>query len=89
MMPATNSKVDFVAPAKLCKWPSLGNRPRLDRDTYQVVEGTLDRCIAAFMERPEATRHLYEIHTAPQPPLVTEILSPEHIAELSRLREFL
>jgi hypothetical protein len=41
------------------------------------------------MGKPAATRHLYEIHTTPQPPLVTDILSPEHVTELSRLREFL
>jgi hypothetical protein len=88
-MSATDSKVNFDAAAALHKWPSLGNQRRLDRALYRVIEGTLDQCISAFMEKPEATRHLYEIHTAPQPPLVTEVLSPEHIAELSRLREFL
>ncbi|QPF93520.1 hypothetical protein [Bradyrhizobium commune] len=86
---ATDSKVDFGVPAVLHKWPSLANQRRPDRESYHVSEGTLDQCITAFMEKPPATRHLYEIHTAPQPPLVTEILSPEHIAELSRLREFL
>jgi len=42
-----------------------------------------------FMAKPESTRHLYEIQTAPQPPLVTDTLSAEHVAELARLREFL
>jgi hypothetical protein len=56
---------------------------------YQVREGTLDECISAFMEKPAPTRHLYEIHTAAQPPLVTDILSSEHVIELSRLREYL
>ncbi|WP_283842704.1 hypothetical protein [Bradyrhizobium sp. JYMT SZCCT0428] len=41
------------------------------------------------MAKPDSTRHLYEIQTAPQPPLVTEILLSEHVAELARLREFL
>ncbi|MGY4286072.1 hypothetical protein ACVWXO_005292 [Bradyrhizobium sp. LM2.7] len=85
----TDSKVNFGALAALHKWPSLANQRRPDREPYQVSEGTLDECISAFMGKPEATRHLYEIHTAPQPPLVTDILSPEHIIELSRLREFL
>lgn len=85
----TGSKVDFSAPAVLHKWPSLANQRRPDRDSYQVSEGTLDQCISAFMDKPATTRHLYEIHTAAQPPLVTDILSPEHVAELSRLREFL
>ena len=84
-----DSKVDFGARAVLHKWPSLANQRRPDRDCYQVSEGTLDECISAFMAKPPATRHLYEIHTAAQPPLVTDILSPDHIAELSRLREYL
>lgn len=83
------SKIDFSALAVLHKWPSLANQRRPDRDSYQVSEGTLDQCITAFMDKPATTRHLYEIHTAAQPPLVTDILSPEHVAELSRLREFL
>ena len=87
--PVTVSKVDFGALAVLHKWPSLGNQRRLDRAPYQLSEGTLDECISAFMEKPAATRHLYEIHTAPQPPLVTDILSPEHVIELARLREYL
>ncbi|WP_027551301.1 hypothetical protein [Bradyrhizobium sp. Cp5.3] len=85
----SDSKVNFSAAAVLYKWPSLGNQRRPDRTSYQVIEGTLDQCISAFMGKPAATRHLYEIRATPQPPLVTAILSPEHIAELSRLREFL
>jgi len=88
-MSSADSKVNFGAKANLRKWPSLENQRREDRPTYLVLEGTLDQCISAFMEKPQATRHLYQIHTSPQPPLVTEILSPEHILELSRLREFL
>ncbi|MGY4622350.1 hypothetical protein [Bradyrhizobium sp. USDA 4486] len=83
------SKVDFNALAVLHKWPSLANQRRPDRDSYQVSEGTLDQCISAFMGKPAATRHLYEIRTTAQPSLVTDVLSPEHVAELSRLREFL
>ncbi|UWU79350.1 hypothetical protein N2603_13070 [Bradyrhizobium huanghuaihaiense] len=83
------SKVDFGALAALHKWPSLANQRRPDREPYQVSEGTLDECISAFMKKPAATRHLYEIRTAPQPPLVTAVLSPEHVIELSRWREFL
>jgi hypothetical protein len=83
------TKVDFGAAAALHKWPSLANRRRPDRVSYQVAEGTLDQCISAFMDKPAGARHLYEIHATPQPPLVTATLSPEHIVELSRLREFL
>ena len=86
---SVESKVDFGAVAVLHKWPSLANQRRPDRDSYRVTEGTLDQCISAFMGKPAATRHLYDIHTVPQPPLVTEILSPEHVTELSRWREFL
>jgi hypothetical protein len=88
-MSSAASKVNFGATASLRKWPSLGNQRREDRETYLVLEDTLDQCITAFMEKPQATRHLYQIHTSPQPPLVTEILSPGHIVELARLREFL
>ena len=84
-----SSKVDFNALAVLHKWPSLANQRRPDRDSYRVSEGTLDQCISAFMGKPATTRHLYEIHTTAQPPLVTDILSPEHVAELSRLRQYL
>ena len=86
---SSGTKVDFSALAVLQKWPSLGNQRLVDREPYQVSEGTLDACISAFMEKPALSRHLYEIRTAPQPPLVTDILSPEHVIELSRLREFL
>jgi hypothetical protein len=54
-----------------------------------VFEGTLDECIREFMAKPESSRHLYEIHTAPQPPLITEVVSGEHVVELARLRDFL
>jgi len=84
-----DSKVDFGVLATLHKWPSLANQRQPDREPYQVLEGTLDECISAFMAKPASTRHLYEIRTKAQPPLVTEILSPEHVLELSRLREFL
>jgi len=82
-------QVDFEAPARLYKWPSLNNTRREDRGPYIVADGTLDQCIRGFMNKPDNTRHLYEIRTEPQPPLVTSILSPEHVIELSRLREFL
>jgi hypothetical protein len=81
--------VNFDAPAELRKWPSLKNERRADRSTYMVIAGSLEECIREFMAKPEPTRHLYEIHTAPQPPLILGVLSAEHIAELSRLRDFL
>ena len=77
-------------PAVVRKWPSLNNARRTDgTGPYLVLEGTLDECIKEFMAKPESTRHLYEIQTSPQPPLVTEILSAELVVELARLRDFL
>ena len=85
-----NSHVNFNAPAVLRKWPSLNNQRRTESaGPYLLLDGTLDECIKEFMAKPESTRHLYEIQTAPQPPLVTETLLSEHVAELARLREFL
>jgi hypothetical protein len=83
--------INFNAPATLRKWPSLNNERVPDSwggIPYLVSEGTLDECIKQFMLRT-ASEHLYEIHTKPQPPLVTEVLQLEHIIELARLRDFL
>jgi hypothetical protein len=81
--------VNFDAPAELRKWPSLNNQRRPDRETYIVAAGPLDQCIREFMAKPEPTRHLYEIHTARQPPLIMGVLSAEHIVEFARLKDFL
>jgi hypothetical protein len=89
-MPDTG--IDFSAPATLRKWPSL-NKQRVSASLgarpYLISEGTLDECIQQFMQLPEAQRHLYEIHTAPQSDVVTAILSTDHVVELARLRDFL
>jgi hypothetical protein len=87
-----DTRIDFSAPAELRKWPSV-NKQRVSASLgarpYLVGEGgTLDECIQQFMQLPEAHRHLYEIHTAPQSDLVSAILSTEHIVELARLRDF-
>jgi hypothetical protein len=82
--------VNFGAPAVLRKWPSLNNKRRTEgTGPYLLLDSTLDDCIREFMERPAPHRHLYEIHTSPQPPLVADVLSGEFVAELARLREFL
>ena len=82
--------VNFDRPALLRKWPSLGNQRRANgTGPCMLADGTLDDCIREFMAKPAPSRHLYEIHTAPQPPLVADILSGEIVAELARLREFL
>jgi hypothetical protein len=84
-------QIDFKAPAVLKKWPSL-NRERVPKNwgaiPYSISDGTLDECIKEFLSKG-TSQHLYEIHTKPQPPLVTEILQAEHIVELARLQEFL
>ena len=84
----THPHTRFDAPAMLRKWPSRNNERRRDGSTYLVAEGTLDDCIGKFMAKPEATRHLYEIRTAPQPPLIAEVLSEDVIVEIARLRSF-
>jgi len=82
--------VNFDRPAILRKWPSLGNQRQANgTGPYMLADGTLDECIREFMAKPAPSRHLYEIHTSPQPPLVADVLSGETVAELARLREFL
>ena len=89
-MGGTGVPINFDAPAVLRKWPSLRNERRTEgTGPYLLVNATLDECIREFMTKPMASRHLYEIHTAPQPPLVSAVLSGEHIVELARLRDFL
>jgi hypothetical protein len=85
-----DTNIDFNAPATLRKWPSLKNE-RVPKAwggvPYFVFEGTLAECISEFTSR--SGQHLYEIHTKPQPPLVTEVLQGAHVLELARLRDFL
>jgi hypothetical protein len=89
-MAGTHTQTRFDLPAALHKWPSLNNeRHAVGKGPYVIVQGTLDECTQEFLAKPESTRHLYEIHTAPQPPLITEVLSAPLIVELARLREFL
>jgi len=88
-MGGTETHINFDVPAVLRKWPSLGNERRTGGGPYLLVDGTLEECIREFMAKPAPQRHLYEIHTAPQPPLVDAVLSAEHIVELARLRDFL
>jgi hypothetical protein len=89
-MEGTESQINFDASAILRKWPSLNNERRVeDAGPYLVIDGTLGECIGEFMAKPASTRHLYEIHTSPQPPLVSSVLSGDHVVELARLRDFL
>ncbi len=89
-MDGSEVQVRFDVPAVVRKWPSLNNARLTDgAGPYRVAEGSLDECIREFMARPPSVRHLYEIQTAPQAPLITDTLSAEHVVELARLREFL
>jgi hypothetical protein len=89
-MGATNAHVNFDAPAILCKWPSRRNQRYIEgTGPYLLVGGTLGECLREFMAKPASTRRLYEIHTSPQPPLISSVLSGGHVVELARLRDFL
>jgi hypothetical protein len=89
-MAGNEVQLKFDVPAVLRKWPSLQNQRRTDgTGPYLVVDATLDECIREFMAKPASMRHLYEIHTAPQAPLVSAVLSGELVTELARLRDFL
>ncbi len=82
--------VDFDKRAVLRKWPSLQNQRGTEgTGPYLLFDGTLGDCIREFMAKPASMRHLYEIHTSPQPPLVGAVLSGDIITELERLRDFL
>ena len=89
MMPP-GTHIDFDAPAVLRKWPSLHRERRTEGTRpYLLVDATLGACLGELMAKPASQRHLYEIHTSPQPPLVGAVLSGEEVVELARLREFL
>jgi hypothetical protein len=89
-MDGIEAHVNFDAPAVLRKWPSLHSERRTEgTGPYLLVDGSLEECLREFMAKPTPARHLYEIHTAPQPPLVSAVLSVEQIVELARLRDFL
>jgi hypothetical protein len=84
------SGINFDAPATFRKWPSLNGQRRIDSaGPYLLHDGTLLECIQQFLAKPPAARHLYEIHTSPQAPLVDAVVSGEIVAELARLRDFL
>jgi hypothetical protein len=86
----TKAYINFDAPAALRKWPSLrGERRTEGTSSYLIVYDTLDVCIRMFAAKPPSLRHLYEIQTLPQPPLISSVLTGDHVVELARLRDFL
>ena len=85
-----SNQIDFDAPATFRKWPSLNGQRRSDTPgPYLLLDGTLGECIQEFMAKPTATRHLYEIHTLPQAPFLSEVMTAENVAGLADLRNFL
>jgi hypothetical protein len=82
--------IDFNAPASLRKWPSHNGKRLTDArypDPYLLIDSTLGECIKMFITKPTSQQHLYEIHTAPQPPRVSAVIGAEHIEELAKVRE--
>jgi len=86
-----DTHVNFDAPAVLRKWPSLNGQRRTEgAGPYIVVDGSLDECIRGYRAKPAPMRHLYEIHTSPQPPyFLGPVLSGDQLIEIARLRDFL
>jgi hypothetical protein len=85
-----DANIDFGAAAVLRKWPSFRNERHTEgTGLYLLVDGSLDECLGEFVAKPTPVRHLYEVHTLPQPPLVSAVLSDAQIVELARLRDFL
>jgi hypothetical protein len=85
-------KVSFAAAASLRKWPSIRGQKLAELrypNPYTLLEGTLGECLREFMRKPPTQRHLHEIHTSPQDPLVSEIVSEGQAVELARLQSFL
>jgi len=87
-----DSSINFSARAVLKKYPLLNGQRNPNAqyaESYTIRDGTLDECIQEFMSKPASQHSLYEIRTASQPMLVTEVLSVEQIVELARFRDFL
>ena len=85
-------QVNFQAVASLRKWPSIRGKRHAEAkypNPYTLLEDTLGECLRELMSKPPTQRHLYQIHTAHQDPIVSEILSAERAAELARLQSFL
>ena len=86
-MRGTRAHTNFDAPASLRKWPSRGGQRITDTEypgPYMLMEDTLGRCLRELMAKSASQRHLYEIHTSPQEPLIAAVISAEHAAELVR-----
>jgi hypothetical protein len=88
-MGGTDVHVDFDASASLRKWPSIGMQKMADTkhpSPYLVMENTLRACLHELMAKPASQRHLYEIHTSAQEPMIPAVILAENAAELVRLQ---
>jgi hypothetical protein len=82
-----SARINFDARAVLRKWPSLGNARRPSaHGPYLLKDGTLDDCLQELMAKPVSVRHLYEIRTAPRPPLSDAVVPEGIILELTQQR---
>jgi hypothetical protein len=91
-MSDVSARVNFAAAASLRKWPSVGGQRLTEKkypSPYTILEGTLGECLRELMLKPSTQRHLYEIRTSPQDPLIGKVILEEQAAELARLRSFL
>jgi hypothetical protein len=75
--------INFDAPAALRKWPALQSERR-GTAPHLIMDGTLDEQLRMYMRKLASTRHLYEIHTSAQPPLIGAIVSGDAVVELAR-----
>lgn len=91
-MSNAGAQVNFRAAASLRKWPSVRGQRLTEAkypSPYTLLEGTLGECLREFMRKPPTQRHLYEIHTSPQEPLVSKIVAGGQALEFARLSSFL
>jgi hypothetical protein len=91
-MSDVSARVNFAAAASLRKWPSARGQKRMEAkypSPYTILEGTLGECLRELMLKPSTQRHLYEINTSPQDPLIGKVILEEQAVELARLRSFL
>jgi hypothetical protein len=91
-MSDVSARVNFAAAASLRKWPSARGQRLTETkcpSPYTILESTLGECLRELMLKPLTQRHLYEIHTSPQDPLIGKVILEEQAVELARLRSFL
>lgn len=66
-MDTSLAAINYDAPAKLKKWPSLKGERISAQDgavPYTIVQSSLADCVRRLLSKPESQRHLYEIQTS-------------------------